>query len=181
MIRRFAPLAALALAACQQSAPDPAPEAAPDAATPAVAAPQASAPAAAPDTSDTPPHLALTALATGDGEVITANMAHVGGCQFTDSDDRLLVMIGLPDDNNTAATGVARAGGRQAVLTSEQRGYTAIEAGPVLRFEGLKLTVAATGAARKVGVETRARPATLTASDADGKSAAYTGTWSCGV
>ena len=189
MIRRFAPMALLAFApACQQAKDQPGENAARDLPKPTDYPIFADAPAVTPSsvpgdhTPTRPRTMTLTALADDDASVITGAMANVGGCQFVDAGKRTLLSVGLPDSNTASGIGVARVDQRRAKLITAVGGRTAIENGPTLRFEGVTLKVDhKDGEGDKVGIETRAWPATLTVTDADGARAAYTGTWSCGV
>lgn len=182
--------ASLALGACQQSESEAdAPGAETQTAGPVsgpVAGPVAgSAPApVASVTPDavSPAHLVLEPLAASDGAAINARRPHVGGCQFVDQADRMLLMVGLPDSTSETGVAVARSKGEVIEMTTRQRGYQAIEAGPQLAYEGIMLTVTHEGGeGRKQGVETRVWPATLTVSDMDDAAKDYTGSWSCGV
>lgn len=166
------------LCACgQTSAP-----VAEDSATPmATPNPAIAMPAPAPTTAATA-HLTLAPLEENDGQVITEAMQNVGGCQFADGDKRTLLSLGLPDSTTDRAVAVARPGGRQAKLLTDEGGRSRIEAGPTMRFEGIAIEVShPAGPGEATGIETHAWPATLAVSDAEGAIRSYTGTWSCGV
>lgn len=182
--------ASLALAACQQSEREAdAPAAATSTAAPAASSPASPVPDSGPapaasGTSDAaaPAHLLLEPLAASDGAAINARRPHVGGCQFVDQADRMLLMVGLPDSTSETGVAVARTKGQVIEMATRQRGYQAIEAGPQLAYEGIMLKVTHEGGeGRKQGVETRVWPATLTVSDMDDAAKSYTGSWSCGV
>lgn len=166
----------LALAACQQADQPPAQDT-------ATLAPAATPPTAAPAPAATSPaHLALAPLGPNDGTVITEAMDNVGGCQFVDGEERTLLSLGLPDSNTAKGIAVARPGGRQVRLTTEEGGRLTIEAGPTMRFEGTVLKVShPSGPGKATGIETYSWPATLAVSDADGAARTYTGSWQCGV
>ncbi len=191
-MRCLLPIALLALAACSQSNDDAAPE--------PIAAQTGAAPTGEGDQNadydDTQPgagneysYIDLLALREGDGTAITDNMLNVGGCTFTDSEDRAILMVGTPDDRTFRAIGVARPNGKGArKFVAREAGDDYIWGGPVMVHDGagtmdpLTLTVRrASGEGESVGVETRRWEATLGVSDPNGDRAPYKGFWNCGV
>ena len=190
--------ASLALAGCQQSTEESAPDdgvesaQAPSATsrpTPETTGDNANYDPAQPGAGNEYSYIDLLELRDGDTQIILDNMENVGGCSFRTKDDRLLLVVGSPDDRTVRGIGVARPNGKGArKFVAEQPGMGYIDAGPVLVHDGAgtmePLTLTLThpeGEGTSVGVETIEWPARLLVSDPNGERAPYLGTWSCGV
>lgn len=95
-----------------------------------------------------------------------------GGCTFMDGNREILIASGL-NEPTLPGKAVVRVGGRLVLLDGKPGGLAAIRSGTSFSGNGVAVQVApAEGNAQ-------ARPANLSVTSADGKTATYSGNWIC--
>ena len=95
-----------------------------------------------------------------------------GGCTFMDGNREIVIASGL-NEPTLPGKAVVRVGGGLTLLDAPPGGLQAIRGGTTFSGEGVTVQVAPAAGAEA------SRPATVTVSDANGKSATYSGKWIC--
>lgn len=173
-------VAALALAACSQSAEQKAPVASGDGVTdvaPTEAAPPPIKPVDLPTRGGDGSPIDLTSLS--DTDLTGAKLKGELGCSFAADAAAQPILIAKGDVASTEpARGIVKVGDVIETI-SANGGFDAIAKGTKFFAKGLQLRVALTGPAQGGG-ESPPRPATLTADRADGAQRVFAGLWQCG-
>ena len=95
-----------------------------------------------------------------------------GGCTFMDGSREILIASGL-DEPTLPGKAVVRVGGRLVLLDGQPGGLAAIKSGTSFSGQGVAVQVAPA----EGGAQTR--PANLSVTSVDGKTANYSGNWIC--